>query len=264
MKKGLSSNCLKIIAIIIMVIDHIGRYFYQEFDQNTYYILRSIGRIAMPIFAYLIVQGFFYTKNVKKYIFRIFSLATIAQVGLLMLGFINQEYYPDYWTGVNNYLGVLYSYFLSLILLTIIDRKIIIKRLNEKQNLFIRINIFILIVLIYLNFQIEFDMVVPFMILELYAIEKIFEKDNKLLLKQTEKITNKKRILYLFLILICLIVSTLFIGYSSGCKYVMIISIIFIALYNGENGQKNKIIQYLFYLIFPLQHIVLYLLAMVK
>lgn len=264
MKKGLSSNILKIIAIVIMVIDHIAGYLYQKFNQDTYYILRSIGRMAMPIFAYLIVQGFFYTKNLKKYIFRIFVLATITQIGLFILGFINHEYYPSYWTGVNNYLGVVYSYFISLILLAIIDRKIIIKRLNEKQNLFVRINMFILIALAYLNFQIEFDMVVPFIILELYGIEKLFEKDNKLLLKQTEDSKKGKRILYLFLILICLAISTCFIGYSSGCKYAMITSVIFIALYNGESGRKNRVIQYLFYLAFPLQHLILYLLAMIR
>lgn len=262
MKKGLSANILKIIAIVIMVVDHIAGYLYQEFNQDTYYMLRSIGRIAMPIFAYLIVQGFFYTKNLKKYIFRVFILATVTQIGLFILGFINHEYYPNYWTGVNNYLGVVYSYFLSLILLVVIDRKMIVKKLNKKQNLFVRINMFILILLAYLNFQIEFDMVVPFIILELYGIEKLLEKDNKLLLKQDY--TKGKRLLYLFLILISLTISTFFIGYSSGCKFAMIISLIFIALYNGESGKKNQFIKYLFYLAFPLQHIVLYLLAMVR
>ena len=264
MKKGLSSNILKIVAIIIMVIDHIAAYMYRDFNQDVYYVLRSIGRIAMPIFAYLLVQGFFYTKNLKKYIFRVFILATITQICLFILGFVNQEYYPNYWTGVNNYLGVVYSYTLSLILLTIIDKKTIIKKLNEKQNLFIRINMFILIALAYLNFQIEFDMVVPFIVLELYGIEKLFEKENKLLLKQPKELQKGKRILYLLLILICLTISTCFIGYSSGCKYAMIASILFIALYNGESGKRNKLINYLFYAVFPLQHIILYLLAMIE
>ena len=261
MEKGLSSNCLKIIAIIIMVIDHIGGYLYQKIDPNTYYVLRSIGRIAMPIFAYLIVQGFFYTKNLKKYIFRIFVLATITQIGLLVLGIINQEYYPNYVTGVNNYFGVVYSYFLSLILLGIVDEKKIIKKLNEKQNLFIRINLFIILLFIYLKLKIEFDMVVPFLILEFYGIEKLFEKDNQLILKQMKDV--RKKSLYLLLILICLTISTVLIGYSSGCKYMMIASAILIALYNGNSGKKNRLIQWLFYLVFPMQHVILYLLAMV-
>ena len=261
MKKGLSSNNLKIIAIVIMIIDHIAGYLYQKFDQNTYYILRSVGRIAMPIFAYLIVQGFFYTKNLKKYIFRIFVLATITQIGLLVLGIINQEYYPNYVTGVNNYFGVVYSYFLSLILLGIVDEKKIIKKLNEKQNLFIRINLFIILLFIYLKLKIEFDMVVPFLILEFYGIEKLFEKDNQLILKQKKDV--RKKSLYLLLILICLTISTVLIGYSSGCKYMMIASAILIALYNGNSGKKNRLIQWLFYLVFPMQHVILYLLAMV-
>ena len=262
MKKGLSSNILKIIAIVIMVIDHIAGYLYKDFNQDIYYVFRSIGRMAMPIFAYLIVQGFFYTKNLKKYIFRIFVLATVTQITLFILGFINHECYPNYWTGVNNYLGVVYSYFLSLILLAIMDRIVIINKLDEKQNLFVRINIFILILLAYLNLKIEFDMVVPFIILELYGIEKLFEKDNKLLLKQDY--TKGTRILYLFLILFALIISTFFIDYSSGCKYAMIASVIFIALYNGESGKKNQFKKYLFYLAFPLQHVILYILAMIK
>ena len=68
MKIGITSNILKIFAIIIVVIDHTGAYMYQNIDEQTYYILRSIGRMAMPIFSYLLVQGFLYTKNLKKYI----------------------------------------------------------------------------------------------------------------------------------------------------------------------------------------------------
>lgn len=219
--------------------------------------------MAMPIFAYLIVQGFFYTKDLKKYISRMFILATITQIGLEILKFINYTYYPNYNKGISNYLGVVYSYTFSLILLAVIDRKIIIKKLSEKQNLFIRISLFALIVLAYLNFEIEFRMAVPVIILELYGIEKLFKNNNKLLLKQ-EELKKGKRALYLFLILISLGIATCFTNYSTGLKFAMLMSVIFIGLYNGERGEKNKLIQYLFYLVFPLQHIVLYLLAMVK
>ena len=99
----------------------------------------------MPLFVYLIVQGFLHTKNLKNYIFRIFILATVTQIALFILGYINQTYYFNYHIGVNNYLGVLYSYTLSLILLAIIDRNKIIDKLSENQNLLIRINIFVLI-----------------------------------------------------------------------------------------------------------------------
>lgn len=44
MKKGLSSNILKIIAIIIMVIDHTAGYMYKNFNNETYYLLRSVRK----------------------------------------------------------------------------------------------------------------------------------------------------------------------------------------------------------------------------
>ena len=55
---GLSSNQLKIIAVITMTIDHIGLYL---FPGNL--VLRMIGRIAFPIFAFTFAEGCKYTKN---------------------------------------------------------------------------------------------------------------------------------------------------------------------------------------------------------
>ena len=267
MKKGLTSNSLKIIAIILMVIDHIGLYNYNKLQPDAYYMLRSIGRLAMPIFVYMIIQGFFYTKNLKKYVFRIFVLATITQIVLFLVGYVNEMYYPNYIVGVNKYLGVLYSYTLSLILIAIIDRKKVIQKLNESINVIIRINIFILISLIYLRFRIEFDLRIPFMFLELYAIEKIFEKDNLLFLKQEFKnkweIVKRKSI-YIFLILLTFGLSLCYLEYSSGSKYAVLASIIPIIFYNGEKGKSNKFIQSMFYTIFPLQHFILYWTGMIN
>ena len=62
-KFGINSNMLKTIAVIAMVIDHIGFYFSPYLNHTLYIVCRIIGRIAMPIFTYLIVQGFFHTKN---------------------------------------------------------------------------------------------------------------------------------------------------------------------------------------------------------
>ena len=61
--KGLTSNKMKIIAIILMVLDHIGYYFVSYISDEMFNSLRFVGRIAMPIFAFLLVQGFFNTKS---------------------------------------------------------------------------------------------------------------------------------------------------------------------------------------------------------
>ncbi len=72
---GLSNNALKIIAMVSMLIDHVGMEFFPQ-----YKILRIIGRLAFPIFAYMIAEGCFYTRNRKKYLFLIAGLGIGCQV----------------------------------------------------------------------------------------------------------------------------------------------------------------------------------------
>ncbi len=74
----LSGNTLKIIALITMTIDHIG---VQIFTENI--LLRIIGRISFPIFAFMIAEGCRYTKNRTKYLLRISVLAAICQLAYL-------------------------------------------------------------------------------------------------------------------------------------------------------------------------------------
>ena len=71
----MSSLILKIIALVAMTMDHTGKVLF--FD-NT--ILINIGRIAFPLFAFQIVEGYHHTKNIKKYLFRLFLVAIIAQI----------------------------------------------------------------------------------------------------------------------------------------------------------------------------------------
>jgi len=70
----LSGNALKIIAAISMLIDHIG---YLLLPQVT--VLRVIGRLAFPIFAFMIAEGCRYTKNKFRYFATMSALALIVQ-----------------------------------------------------------------------------------------------------------------------------------------------------------------------------------------
>lgn len=91
-KIGLSGTALKWIALVSMLIDHIGAAVfcvYTSFYDGSadfasadliYKVLRFIGRTSFPIFAFLIVEGFFHTKNVKKYLLRLFLFALISEV----------------------------------------------------------------------------------------------------------------------------------------------------------------------------------------
>ena len=71
----LSSNTLKIIAAISMVIDHVGFLFFPDVE-----ILRILGRLAFPIFAFMIAEGCRYTKNKARYFSTIFVMAVVCQI----------------------------------------------------------------------------------------------------------------------------------------------------------------------------------------
>ena len=83
MKKGLSASTLKWIAICSMLIDHFAIAIYWQMPAKTYEIyevLRYIGRVAFPIYCFLLVEGFFYTKNIKKYIGRCLLFAFLSEI----------------------------------------------------------------------------------------------------------------------------------------------------------------------------------------
>ena len=70
----LNGNFLKLIAAISMLIDHIGVVFF-PFSP----IYRIIGRLAFPIFAFMIAEGCHYTKNRLRYFLGIFLLGAVCQ-----------------------------------------------------------------------------------------------------------------------------------------------------------------------------------------
>lgn len=73
-KQNLDTNFLKLVAIITMLVDHIGKAFFPN-----QIIFTIIGRIAFPLFAYCIVVGCLYTSNFTKYLERLGIFAVVSQ-----------------------------------------------------------------------------------------------------------------------------------------------------------------------------------------
>lgn len=71
----LSGNALKLIAAVCMLIDHIGFIFF-PYDMT----FRIIGRIALPIFSFMLAEGCRYTRNKTKHFLLLFALAVVCQV----------------------------------------------------------------------------------------------------------------------------------------------------------------------------------------
>ena len=74
-RPGLTGNQLKILAMTAMTCDHIGLQLLPQFG-----VLRIIGRLALPIYAYMIAEGCRYTHDRKKYLLRILVLAMLCQI----------------------------------------------------------------------------------------------------------------------------------------------------------------------------------------
>ncbi|WP_244898319.1 TraX family protein [Paenibacillus xylanexedens] len=92
------------IAMITMLIDHIGAVFFPHIIE-----LRIIGRIAFPIYAFAVYVGYKHTRDVQKYIWRLFWIAIISQVPFM--------------AAFNHYsLNVVWTLWSALLVLFVIDK----------------------------------------------------------------------------------------------------------------------------------------------
>ena len=103
---------LKLIAVLTMVIDHIGYLFFP--DQEW---MRAIGRLTMPIFGYAIARGFFYTRDSKGYLLRVAVLAVISQLPFMLLFGKGTEFQIGYWSFWFPLLNMVVPWALALLLL---------------------------------------------------------------------------------------------------------------------------------------------------
>lgn len=93
-RKRLNGNQLKLIAVISMLIDHIGLVIVgygilpllspeaAEYHRwcLVYFAMRSVGRIAFPIYAYMLVEGYSHTRNWKNYALRLGIFAVLSEL----------------------------------------------------------------------------------------------------------------------------------------------------------------------------------------
>lgn len=129
---GISTTCLKWIALICMVFDHVA-----EFIPYMPIWFRWIGRISAPIFVFCMVEGIKYTKNRKKYLIRLYTASVIMAV-------------------IQTFTGVSNNYFLPLFC-TAFFLKIIIEKTNIKRRIILYVTWQILSFLIILSMCCFYD-----------------------------------------------------------------------------------------------------------
>ena len=219
-KKGfLSGNMLKIIGAIFMLIDHIGMFL------PEYRILRIIGRLSFPIFAFKIAEGARYTKNKTKYFLLIFLLGVLCQI-------------VTYIYNKSLYMCILITFSISIILIFAYERlkKHVCDKSVPHAEKVRWIMLFSVLVLgvYFINNHVQIDYgfwgcMLPLVISLPNGIEGLD--------------TLRTRIIMLFLGLVPVCASL------NGIQWYSLLSVFILMMYSGERGKYKM--KYFFYVFYP-------------
>lgn len=106
---GISSFSLHILAMLLMLCDHLWATLLPAQEWLT-----CIGRMAFPIFAFMLVEGYFHTSNVKRYMLRLLAFALISEIPFdLVCG--SSVFYPYHQ-------NVLWTFLIALLTIRVIER----------------------------------------------------------------------------------------------------------------------------------------------
>lgn len=225
----ISGSTLKIIGCILMLIDHIGYHLYPKIE-----ILRIIGRLSMPIFAFLIAEGCFYTKNKLKHFLLIFISGIIFLIGVWIFDGI---WYFNIFTQFS--ISVLYIYLIQYLQ----------KFISSKDNKIIKTIISLIIFSISLIIGNYLFRLIPFEYGFLTTLLPVFVS-----MLYIKKYSNSKVIKYFDNHLLKVLITSIFLiliykDLGSNIQIYSILSIPILLLYNGEVGCKRM--KYFFYLFYP-------------
>ncbi|MDE7242914.1 MAG: conjugal transfer protein TraX [Oscillospiraceae bacterium] len=105
---GITAAVLHILAMGLMLCDHMWAALYPSLEWLT-----CVGRIAFPIFAFLLVEGYFHTHDLRRYIRRLLIGAVISEVPFNLL-YSGSVIYPFHQ-------NVLWTFFIALLLIHLIE-----------------------------------------------------------------------------------------------------------------------------------------------
>ena len=223
MKIGLNNNQLKIIAIIAMTIDHIGMALFPSIR-----ILRIIGRIAFPIFAYMIAEGFVHTKNRVRYL-----------LSLLFVGVVCQAVY--FVVTKSLYANIILAFAVSVAVMLCIENY------RKKSNILSATALIACAIAV----------VLALTVLPTYVKGFRFDYGAAgILLPVMIYLMPTKREKILCLAIMLIVISS----YSARTQWYCLISVPLLALYNGERGKLK--LKYLFYIFYPVHLGVIYIIKL--
>ena len=213
----MSSLLLKIIALLTMIIDHYGAIFHPNII-----IYRIIGRLAFPIYCFLLVEGYTHTSNIKKYTTRLLIFALISEIPFDLaffgeIGFVHQN--------------IFFTLFIGLAAIYLIENK------DEKYK-FDKTLVIVAATVLATILRTDYQFIGIVYILSFYF---------------TRNLPKTKRFSTIALIMI---LTNLSAGWLQQFSVLALIAIYF---YNNQPGFKNKLLQMSFYIAYPLHLLIFYL-----
>lgn len=230
MKFNITSFWLHIIAIILMTIDHIVIVFIG--NEN---ILRAIGRPAFPIFAFLLAEGFYKTKNRKNYFVRLLILAIVSEP---IFDYVLHQKIP-YWFQQN----VIFTFLLAFCAMTLIEK---INKDRVKTTI-----IFFASMIVGFLTMIDYNYIGIPMVLTFY------------LFKEKTKLNLIAQISIITILSLLLGGQTLFTieQIKIPDEILSLLALIPIWLYTGKQGLYNKWVKYFYYAFYPTHLAIIYLVS---
>ena len=228
----LSANALKIIAIFAMTLDHIASTFIT--NEIVYTIFRTIGKLTAPIFWFFIAEGFYKTKNLKKYFLRLIIFAILSHFPYMLLFYNNLLPFKHSFL---NQTSVLWGLLCGLSVLYIWNHN------NLKQFPFIKITLCLFCC--FCAFWADWGILSPVAIWILGTN------------------TNKNYLRYILLAVVIIVHSIIYtyLNLNYIIHFATLLAIPLMLQYSGKKSNLNiKNIKWLFYFYYPIHLLILYFL----
>lgn len=231
----MSAFVLKIIALVSMACDHTSYLLFGRFS-----FLNCIGRIAFPIFAFQISEGYMHTNNLKKYMLRLFAFALISQVPFILFRSVFTSGFA---------LNVFFTLFFGLLSIVIYDT---LNKINTKNR--------------YTHYLLSFIGI--FSVIAIAIIAELMNTDygafGIAIIFVFYLFKDKKFLMNIGFTFCCIFYYLKNLLYSSNSNIYLtilvftLIPLIFINLYNNKKGKNTKYFLYIFY---PVHFLIIYLLS---
>ncbi len=232
---GLSSTVLRFMAMFFMLLDHMWATLVSGNNWMTY-----VGRMAMPIFAFLIAEGYAHTRSVKNYKKRLFLFGLLSEIpfNLMVSGSAFFIFHQN----------VMFTLLLGLYAIEAVER---MKKNpaagNLIKNIFILMGLAILSIILFVDYNIMgVATVVLFHVTRNAKFSKILQFAGMFFLN----IVWHKG-MYIPVTIGSLQFEFMTQGFA-------LFALVFIWLYNGKKGHSGKVVQYFGYAFYPLHMLALY------